>query len=277
MVATMHGARTEEIGSLWRFQADFGKALFERSPDGGAPPELAELTRQPAFAVYRNTVMKGCVDALQANYPSVARLVGDEWFRAAAALYARANPPMQPMLVQYGEDFEQFLAAFEPANALPYLPGVARLDRFWTEAHIARDEASVDPRSLAALDSATLLHQSLRPHASARWCWFDTHPIFTIWQRNRAPGLFDESEIDWHAEGALVVRPHDEVRWLELDAAGHAFIVTCAQGGTLGDAVSAARAIDANADHAALVRLLLEAGVFARPSMLCSASEEPLS
>ena len=29
-----------------------------------------------AFAVYRNTVLKGCIDALQANYPTVGQLVG---------------------------------------------------------------------------------------------------------------------------------------------------------------------------------------------------------
>jgi hypothetical protein len=67
-----------------------------------------ELPAPPAFAVYRNTVMKGCIDALQANYPAVARLVGEEWFRAAAAVYARANPPRVPMLAEYGEGFASF-------------------------------------------------------------------------------------------------------------------------------------------------------------------------
>lgn len=270
----LRGVRTDAVGPLRRFQDDFATALFEHSY-AGATPEFAELAQQSAFAVYRNTVMKGCIDALQANYPSVARLVGDEWFRAAAALYARANPPTQPMLLQYGCDFEQFLAAFEPANELPYLPGVARLDRFWTEAHIARDEAPIDPFALAALDDAMLLQQVLRPHASARWCWFDTHPVFTIWQRNRTPGPIDESAIDWHGEGALVLRTHDAVRWLGLDAAGYAFLVTCADGGTLGDAASAALAVDANVDPAGLVCPLLDAGAFARQSMRSSPSREP--
>ena len=270
----VHTLRIDAARPLRRFQDDFAQALFWNSANAGATPVLAELTRQPAFAVYRNTVMKGCIDALQANYPSVARLVGEEWFRAAAAIYTRTKPPTQPMLLQYGHDFEQFLAAFEPANALPYLPGVARLDRFWTEAHAAREEVPVDPHALAAFDDVVLVQQVLRPHASARWCWFDTHPSFTIWQRNRAPGPIDESEIAWHGEGALVVRTHGVVRWLGLDAAGYAFLVTCADGGTLGDAASAALAIDADGDPAALVGPLLDAGVFACPSMRNSRSEE---
>jgi hypothetical protein len=72
--------------SLTQFQDQFAQALFSAE----AGPEIAPLACQPGFAVYRNTVMKGCIDALQANYPSVMRLVGEEWFRAAAALYVAA-------------------------------------------------------------------------------------------------------------------------------------------------------------------------------------------
>ena len=39
---------------------------------------MVSLYGQPAFAVYRNTVMKACIDALQANYPAVTRLVSEE-------------------------------------------------------------------------------------------------------------------------------------------------------------------------------------------------------
>ncbi len=141
----MTGARA--AGPLQRFQDEFARALLvEDCAAAGIAPEIARLAAQPAFAVYRNTVMKGCIDALQANYPSIARLVGEEWFRAAAALYARSNLPRHPTLADYGADFVGFLAAFAPAADLPYLPGVARLDRFWTEAHTAHDEPPLDRR-----------------------------------------------------------------------------------------------------------------------------------
>ena len=96
--------------ALARFQDGFARALL--APDAAGAelaPEITALARQPGFAVYRNTVMKGCIDALQANYPAAARLVGDEWFRAAAAIFVRANLPAQPTLAYYGEGFAQFL------------------------------------------------------------------------------------------------------------------------------------------------------------------------
>jgi hypothetical protein len=190
-----------------------------------------ELPAPPAFAVYRNTVMKGCIDALQANYPAVARLVGEEWFRAAAAVYARAHPPNVPMLTEYGAGFPRFLESFPPAAELPYLPAVATLDRLWTEAHIARDEPSLEHWD----------GSPLRPHAAARWAWFAL-PAYTIWSRNRE-GRSNLGDIEWRAEGALLTRPRDGVQWIGLDAAEYAFL----EGTTSGTPVTIARLIEAGA------------------------------
>lgn len=73
-----------------------------------SPAWLTSLQAQPGFAVYRNTVLKACMDALQANYPSVCQAVGDEWFRGVAAVYARAHPPTDGRLMDYGAGFADF-------------------------------------------------------------------------------------------------------------------------------------------------------------------------
>lgn len=251
--------RMAAAGALARFQDAFARAL--RAPEIEPSTEMAALVAQPAFAVYRNTVMKGCIDALQANYPAVLRLVGEEWFRAAAGVYARENLPAEPMLLEYGSDFTDFLAHFGPASDLPYLPGVARLDRCWIEAHIAPDDTALDPAAIASLAPDALAGVVARPHAAARWAWFDDAPVYTIWSRNRNHGNFD-GDIPWCAEGALLTRPRDVVVWTSLDAAGNAFLDICAAGGTLAAAAQAALAVQGNADLARLLATLLEAGAF---------------
>ena len=248
-------------GALARFQDDFARALL--ATDDAAPPALAALTMQPAFAVYRNTVLKGCIDALQANYPAVTRLVGEEWLRAAAVVYARDALPALPMLLHYGADFANFLALFEPAAELPYLPGVARLDRCWTEAHAAASADTLDPVAVAQLASGNFFRARLQPHAATRWAWFDHAPIYTIWSRNRSNAAFD-GDIDWQAEGALLTRPRDTVQWRTLDRAGCAFLDTCTIGGTLADAAQAALEVQPDADLGRLIANLLEAGAFSR-------------
>jgi hypothetical protein len=247
-------------GALGRFQDAFSKALL--APDAEPAPGVAALVAQPAFAVYRNTVMKGCIDALQANYPAVTRLVGEEWLRAAAAVYVREALPDDPTLLRYGVEFADFLGRFEPAAELPYLPGVARLDRLWTEAHAAADEGLLDPAAIAHLTPEVLARTRLRPHAAARWAWFEDAPVYTIWSRNRADeGAFD-GDLEWRPEGALLVRPRDTVEWMALDAAGCAFLDACAAGETLAVAAKAVLERQPDADIARLLSGLLTAGAF---------------
>lgn len=248
-------------GALGGFQDDFAHALL--AVGEAAPPAVAALARQPAFAVYRNTVMKGCIDALQANYPAVNRLVGDEWMRAAAAVYARKALPGLPMLLDYGKDFADFLARFEPAAELPYLPGVARLDRCWTEAHAAATEDPLDHAAIAQLAEGNFYRLRLQPHAAARWAWCADVPAYTIWSRNRSAAQ-DDNEIDWRAEGALLTRPRDAVTWCALDRAGCAFIDSCAAGSTVAGAAQAALDADDAADLSQLITTLLGAGAFSR-------------
>ena len=94
------------------FQRDFARALFD--PDADCP-----LASQPGFQVYRNTVIAGWVDALQANFPTVCQFVGEDWFRAMAREYALSHPPSEPALVRYGAHLPAFLAGFEPTAGMP--------------------------------------------------------------------------------------------------------------------------------------------------------------
>lgn len=247
--------------SLANFQDRFAQALFASEADVG--PDISALAHQPGFAVYRNTVMKGCIDALQANYPAIVRLVGEQWFRAAAAVYVRERRPQDARMLYYGEGFADFLTQFEPAADLPYLAHVARLDRLWTEAHGARDEPALAPAALSGLAPDVLANTVLHPHAAAHWRWFAEQPIYTIWRRNReAPD--DDSEIAWQGEGALLVRPHGAVAWIALDAAGCAFLDACMAGRPLADAAAAALGARQDTDLARLLSTLLDAGAFGR-------------
>lgn len=251
---------------LSRFQDGFVQALL--APHDEAPAHLRALVDQPGFAVYRNTVLKGSIDALQANYPAVLRLVGEEWFRAVAALHARARPPGDTRLLLYGVDFPDFLRDFAPAADLPYLSGVARLDRFWTEAHVAADAVALAPAALAGLPLEQLGKLVLAPHPAARWAWFEDQPIYTLWQRNRGSGAegVDSGEsgeaLVWNGEGALLTRPAGAVTWTALDAAGCAFLDACATGSPLAHAAGEALACEAGTDLAQLMARLLDAGAF---------------
>ena len=246
------------------FHAGFAQSLL-------APGDPLPTWAQPALAVHRNTVLKGCVDALEANFPAVARLVGGDWFRAAAAEYARAHPPTDVRLFLYGDaGFGAFLQALPSASSLPWLAGVAQLDTLWRAVHVAADAPVLQAASLCD-EAEALGHRVLHPHPATRWAWFDDAPVASIWSRNRGDGQA-EGELAWQGEGLLLTRVDGEVRWQSLARGGCDFLEACAAGLPLGEAAERAQA-DPETDIAALLAALLQAGAFAAPA--CPNGEMP--
>lgn len=253
--------------TLASFHDEFMAALLADPGDAGPAP--CHLSGQPGFAIYRNTVRKGCIDTLEANFPAVVRLVGRDWFRAAAAVHVQAALPDDVRLMHYGRGFPAFLAGFEPAAAMPYLPDVAALDRLWTQAHAAADAPVLQPASLAGLPPEALQALQLPPHPSARWQWFDTTPAYSIWSANRsgdAQALAALSDLVWQGEGALLLRPDQAVAWQALDAPGCDFLDACRRGHSLGHAATELLARHPGTDVSALFARLLQAGAFTEPT-----------
>jgi Putative DNA-binding domain len=267
--------------SLALYQQAFDAALWFRQPPLAAST-LARLVTQPGFAVYRNTVLRGCIDALQANFPAVVRVVGEEWFRAAAAVYARAQPPTSPVLLSYGDGFADFLAGFAPAADMPWLAEVARIDRLWSEAHVAADDTRLTPADLLQLDFDDLSRTGLRLHPATRWRFDREVPLYALWSCNRDPS-WAGGEIPWQGEGVLLTRPHFDVEHEPIDAAGAALLTACADGDSIMAAVAAAAATTTRGevdvaqvgDLSSLISRFLQAGAFAGLRTLTSDEDLP--
>jgi hypothetical protein len=211
-------------------QRVFAEALLDPQRPVPFPPAR--------FAVYRNNVTVGLVDALAKRFPVTQRIVGEEFFRAMARVYVRAHPPSSPLLVEYDNDFPGFIAAFEPASGLPYLPDVARLEAARTHAYHAADAAPLAASSLQLLDEATLAGLRLVPHPATAIIR-SAYPIVTIWAMNTGERALAPIE-HWQGEDALVTRPVFEVFVRALPPDGAEFLLALFAGRTLGEAAEAA-------------------------------------
>lgn len=241
---------------LCAFQDAFVEALYQRPA-----PALADLAAQPAFAVYRNTVLKGCVDALCANFPSVERLVGTPWMRAAASNFALQSPPVDARLACYGAAFPAFLDDLREAHQLPYLADVARLDHDWLIAFCASASPTLQLEALVGSTASDLANRHLIPHPGARWRWFDGQPIFSLWRHART-GVDWNNETPWQGQGALLVGSSEGVSYLPLELAGCVFLDACAAGHHLDSASHLALQVQADLDFTDLLGRLLRAGAF---------------
>ncbi|NUJ80398.1 putative DNA-binding domain-containing protein [Methylocystis sp. FS] len=251
--------------------ADFDQGAFVRAlldPELPPPNELETpggFRPERRFAVYRNNVCVGLVDALAERFPICLQLVGDEFFRAMAQCYVRERLPRTPMLFEYGDAFATFVSNFKPARELPYLPDVARLEYAVGAAYHAADAAPLPLELIRALpldrlESATaVLHPSTQVVASA-------YPIVSIWRRHMSDEKMKPLELD-RGEEALVVRPELAISVSPLPSGGSDFVDALRSGGTFGEAVNAATAVAMDFKLTDCLRELLLTGVFVAVSV----------
>lgn len=222
-------------------------------PDGESSPRR--------FSVYRNNVVVGLVGALEANFPAVCRIVGDEFFRAMARAYVVAEPPISAILLDYGAGFPNFIARFEPAATLPYLPDVARIERAWTEAYHAPEAVASPESTFASIESDRLAELRLAVHPSLGVVR-SRLPALTIWRMNVDGGVPWPVDLEAGGEDALVVRPAAEVEVRSIPYGGAEFVTALAERKSLAQATQAGMAADVRFDLAANLAGLIGAGAF---------------
>jgi hypothetical protein len=190
------------------------------------------------FAVYRNNVRGALVEALAVRYPVVQRLVGEEFFRAMARDFALGKLPASPVLIGYGVEFPEFIAGFEPAASLPYLPDVARLESAYWQAYHAADDVPLAPEAFQALDPQSLAERRFR-FIAASFVTASRHPIVSIWQANAADAEVTPVDLS-QPEDALVSRPELSVEVRRLPPGAAFFMASLMAGERLGDAAEKA-------------------------------------
>lgn len=239
--------------------ADFAavlRALTIACPPGikawnGSDPEKR-------FAVYRNNVIVGLIDALTDCYPVVQALVSEEFFRAMAAEFVRRSPPRSPVLAWYGDGFADHIAGFPPAASLPYLSDVARLEWLRVEAWHAADALPLATETLATMladaehlpETRFALHPALRVMNSA-------HPVVSLWAAHQADdpaAALGTVDMD-NCEAALLTRPDLDVDIVRIEPGAATFVNRLLSGETFGEA-----AVAENFDLPATLGLLIRSG-----------------
>ena len=239
---------------LSHLQGGFSHKLLQR---GGAAPD--GLIRPKRFRVYRNNVFASLINALRSRYPVIERLVGEDFFEAAAGHFVKAHPPRSPVLIDYGKGFSAFLANFEPARPLPYLADIARLEWLRHRAYHAEDRKALRPSDLGGAPSDRISALQFVFHPSAALI-ISPYPIVSIWETNAYDAETRPTGPDLDGEAALVVRPEYEVLVVRLEEADHAFAAALAEGATLGEAAEGAEAGGFNLAPA--LAKLIAAGAF---------------
>jgi hypothetical protein len=164
---------------------DLQLALRDRLfAEASSPDDEALLAGEDSalrLAIYRNTCLSTLVNALRLSFPAVQRLVGADFFEAAAREFIRDCRPTSAYLNDYGAGFPGFLSRFTPAAALVYLGDVAQLEWAINRALHAGDAPPLDLTGLTGLGQAALSRVSFAAHPAVTLLRLDS-PADAIWR-----------------------------------------------------------------------------------------------
>ena len=245
----LHEAQTFAAGLL---NAEALPPSFLTSSSGANDPRR--------YAVYRNNVTASLIRAMEANFPAIARLVGEEFFSAMAQVFVSAHPPRSRLLTEYGADFPAFLEEFPPVEPYPYLADVARIEQMWREAFHETDAPILAAKDFAVLSSEQLPTLRLAAHPACRILSsrFAAGSIFTANRSDTYAEDIDPAKGEW----VLVTRPCLDCEVRILGAASGAFINALIEGETLETAAAAAMATSDPFDLATNISGLIASGAF---------------
>lgn len=247
------------MNRLADLQREFAGAVLDI--EAAVPVSLARnegATPSRRFGVYRNNVYASLIEVLAGRFPVVARLVGDDFFRAMARVYIEQEPPRSAVLLRYGVGFPEFIASFAPAASVPYLADVASLEWAWHAAYHAPDAAPLPLAELAgAVDHAEGVVLTLHPSLSVVSSYY---PIVSIFELNAQDGDVPPTRLEAGGEDALVVRPHLDVEVRRLPEGGAPFILALRSGKGIGVACATALCEAPGFDLEANLALLIGSG-----------------
>ncbi len=204
-------------------------AASEAAPDYfQAPPAASVATR---FGVYRRAYFLRLVEAIQGDFPAVARILGPLAFRDLIARYLEASPPSSHDISRAGDGLPRFLETDRQSVELPFLPDLARFESEISRAAVAANHAPIGRHDLAALGDELFDHPiSLAPGAAllvSDW------PLAALWQLQHASDDEIALQVDGRPSRTLIHREGLEVRWRAVTDLEAAFLAAAERGATL--------------------------------------------
>ena len=205
------------MARLRELQAEFARTVLDGVQTEFDRYILASgLSGERRLQVYRNNVFLSLTEALKAVYPVTERLVGEDFFRYAASRYLPQHPSTSGNLHDFGGRFPDFLATFEPAAELAYLPDVARLEWAYHSVFHAADHLLLDLAALAAIPAERHGELKFTLHPATRLL-ASPFPVLCIWQVNQEDFAGDPT-VDLAAGGVGLLIIRRENLEIELQA-----------------------------------------------------------
>lgn len=249
---------------LVHMQDAFTNGLTGDLPMAPAFLKAAHGSVDHRYNIYRNNVFAGLTGVLEARFPAVCRIVGEEFFRGFARQFIVEHPPQSPALVFYGGTFPAYIRASEHCEDVPYLGDVAQIEWELHRCTHAADDVILTAEDLARIASspeATVLRL-----AASTAVVSSQYPAFSIWRANASAQSTGSLRVEARSEITLITRRDLRCEAFLMPPGGAVFAQSLASGGTLAEAAHAAASADPAFRLDQVLGMMLRSHAFARPS-----------
>ncbi|KTD22926.1 DNA-binding domain-containing protein [Legionella londiniensis] len=247
---------------LRELQCQFKESIFNKKQlNLDAFISKKSLPAERLLQIYRNNCFINLTEALESIYPTVLKLVGENFFSATAKAYILAHPSVSGNLHDFGELFSSFLQEFPPAQPVPYLPEVAQLE--WGAHRIYHEEDSkpLDVQELSKFSEDESLKLKFQLKTTSRLFSFK-FPIYTIHQFCHKDNEDAELTLKEEGESVLITRDKEHVCLVELTRSEYAFLSALEKESELQEACLKALTIDECFDVQSILQKHLILGTF---------------
>ncbi len=205
-----------------------------RSPTGVPAPAAAALVLGDARAdaparvhVYQHMYRSRMIEALESQFPRLARWLGADDFADLTAAYTADEPSRHPSLRFLGARFPDWLARRSDRNGSdgddhhdqspashPALADLARLEWARVDVFDAADEAPLAIGVLRAWPADRFAELPLRLVGAHRLLAL-AHPVAALWDAIGPAGQAPGKDLEQAAEDARALRPESLLVWRE--------------------------------------------------------------
>ena len=202
-------------------QRAFRRAVVE---DDAADGLFAAGTSDPLrrLQIYRHAYRSRLTDALAANYPVLARALGDAAFAELAVQYIEARPSHKPSIRWFGDALGDFVGEHDDVLPHPALGDLLRLEWAICCAFDAADAPLATREDFAQLapDAWPALRLKLHPSASLLDLAWRVEPTWQALSRDAEAGVEQaQPEPVEDAHAIVVWREGLTPKWRSVDAA----------------------------------------------------------
>jgi hypothetical protein len=109
------------------------QAIFDDYKNSG------DFSGDDLIKIYQNNYNSSLKNALGATYSCIKRLVGDEFFNYLSQEYIKSNNSKSGNIVDYGDNFADFIDNFEQLTQMKYLVDIAKLEFYYERCYHSKN------------------------------------------------------------------------------------------------------------------------------------------